>query len=61
MAWTERRPMCGCADSESSWNGHGESARYMCTCGGTTESQKGLAWLPVWVPDAIDEDGEDDE
>lgn len=41
-----RRPMCACADNEANWRGHGLSARYVCTCGGTTTSAKGLTWQP---------------
>ncbi len=56
MAWTERKPMCACADVDSAWIGHGLTARYVCTCGGATVSTRGLCWAPQWVPAESDDD-----
>lgn len=50
------RLMCACADNDANWRGHGLTARYVCTCGETTTSAKGLRWAPIDEADEPEQD-----
>lgn len=60
VAYPDRRGrlMCACADDDANWRGRGLTARYVCTCGGTTTSAKGLRWAPVTTAARVEEDAD---